>query len=371
MGRTIVFTGGGTGGHVFPGLAVMDELKKRWDGEIVWIGSARGMERDIVSRRDIRYLAIPAGKLRREFTLRNLVDVFRVAGGIFRSYVLLRNLRPAALFSKGGYVSVPPVIAARMLRIPVLTHESDMDPGLATRINARFAERIFVPYEETVSHFAGSIRDRVQVSGNPVRSEIFSGNGAEGRRIIGAPAGKRVLFVVGGSQGAAQINQLIARALPRLTDVFFVVHQTGAAVEESAPQRSSSYYPVRFIREEYGHILKAADLVVSRAGAGTLWEIAVSGKASVLIPLSGSGTRGDQVRNAQLFADRGAAVVMEEPATADRLADIVLRLGADDDQRSAMGAAAQAIGRGDAAEQIAHAVYLAAIRTERGREGRE
>jgi len=353
MSQSIVFTGGGTGGHVFPGLAVLQELRKSWTGDLCWIGSSRGMERQIMADWAIPYYGIPAGKLRREFSFKNFVDVFRVIGGIVAAYSILRKLKPVALFSKGGYVSVPPVIAAKMLRIPVLTHESDADPGLATRINARFSDVIFVPYEETVGYFDAATARRVVVSGNPVRVDVFSGSAAEGRRIAGAPAGRPILLVLGGSQGARRVNSMVSGALRELTRHYYVVHQTGPANESSEPEEPGTYHPVPFIRGEYGHVLVAADLVVSRAGAGTLWELAVAGKPSILIPLAGSGTRGDQVRNAELFAARGAAMVLGEKADAAELATAVAAIGNDPEKLRRMGEAASAIGNRDAAALIA------------------
>jgi len=363
MGSVIVFTGGGSGGHVFPGLAVLEELKKKWSGEFLWIGSARGIERGIVEKWGVPYRAIPSGKLRRELSIRNVFDAFRVVGGIFAAFFLLRRIRPVALFSKGGYVSVPPVIAARMCRIPVVTHESDADPGLATRINARFASVIFVAYDETRNYFPEGLRSRIQVSGNPVRPDIFSGDRLKGRRMIGAPEGKLVLLVLGGSQGAAQVNRLVEGALSGLVERFVVVHQTGQRKEGATAPVPGSYFPVDFMQDEYSDILAAADLVLCRAGAGTLWELALTGKPSILVPLEGA-TRGDQVRNAELFAARGAAYVLSESGLGDACgaprADVLLakavELAGDSGLRARMANAAQTIGRAGAAMTIADTV---------------
>ncbi len=394
MSQSIVFTGGGTGGHVFPGLAVLEQLRTRWNGDQHWIGSGKGMERQIVEEWGIPFHSIPAGKLRREFSLKNAIDLFKVLGGVIASHAILRKIRPAALFSKGGYVSVPPVIAARMLKIPVLTHESDSDPGLATRINARFSETIFVAYPETKACFAGEVQQRVVVSGNPVRSDVFRGNPDEGRRYVDAPGGRPILLVLGGSQGARRINRTVGGALSALCEHFYVVHQTGPANDSPVSGQAGRYFPTPFLRKEYGDVLAAADLVVSRAGAGTLWEIAVAGKPSILIPLSGGGTRGDQVRNAALFAGRGASLVLDDeaagPAVADGgrmrsggfaskldlqsnangnnsresrvLADAVAALAGDPNRMNSMAAAASAIGNRDAAERIVDGILKLAER---------
>jgi len=364
MGSVIVFTGGGSGGHVFPGLAVMEELRKRWSGEFLWIGSAKGIERSIVEKWGVPYRAIPSGKLRRELSIRNFFDAFRVVGGIIAAFFLLRRIRPAALFSKGGYVSVPPVIAARLCRIPVVTHESDADPGLATRINARFASVIFVAYDETRDYFPEGLRSRVQVSGNPVRLDIFSGDRVRGRAIVGAPDDKLVLLVLGGSQGAAQVNRLVEGALSGLIEHFVVVHQTGQRKDGATRPIPGSYFPVDFMQDEYSDILAAADLVLCRAGAGTLWELALTGKPSILVPLAGVATRGDQVRNAELFAVRGAAYVLSESgqgaAYGAPRADVLLsranELADNSALRTKMANAARTIGRTGAATVIADTV---------------
>lgn len=352
MRRVVVFTGGGSGGHVFPGVAVVEKLRERERAvEIVWIGSKSPIERDVVARFGIPFIAIPSGKLRRYLSVRNLVDIFKILAGLVRSFFLLRRLQPLLVFSKGGYVSVPPVVAAGLLRIPVFTHESDVDPGLATRINARLAERIFVAYEESRSYFPPAKREAVVVSGNPVRQEIFSGDAEEGRRRVGAPQGRPILLVVGGSQGAQQVNELVAGAIDELLEDFYVVHQMGDSGYR--PSDRSGLFNSRFFSGEYADILAASDLVVSRSGAGTLWEIAGLGKASILVPLA-SYSRGDQLRNAQRFAADGAAIVLSgEEATSAALAMHARRLARDRERLAAMGAAAARIFRAEAAACIA------------------
>jgi UDP-N-acetylglucosamine--N-acetylmuramyl-(pentapeptide) pyrophosphoryl-undecaprenol N-acetylglucosamine transferase len=360
MSGTIVFTGGGSGGHVFPGLAVAEYLKTKWDGEIVWIGSGKKIERSIVERWGLRFYSIPSGKLRRYFSLRNAADVFLTAAGLFAALALLRRLKPALLFSKGGYVSVPPVVAARLLGIPVFTHESDLDPGLATKINARFANRIFVAYEESTAFFRSGAA--VTVSGNPVRAEIYRGDRERGRALLGVPDGVPVLLALGGSQGSLEVNTMVREALPALTERFFVVHQTGetdAVPAVPVPARSDPEFDRRmyraepFITDEYPDILAAADLVVSRSGAGTLWELAATGTPSILVPLGGASSRGDQVRNAKLFEKLGAAAVLgDDERTGRGLTAAIDRLTGATGTLSAMREAALRIGRARAAETI-------------------
>ncbi len=355
MSRLVVFTGGGTGGHVFPGIAVIEKLRQLEPSiEVVWIGSSLPLERGIVDRFGVRFVPIPSGKLRRYVSLRNVVDLFKIVGGLVKALWLLRRLHPPLLFSKGGYVSVPPVAAAHLLGIPVFTHESDVDPGLATRMNARFAERIFVAYEESRKFFPAGRADSVIVSGNPVRTEIFSGRAQRGRGRLGAPTGRPILLVLGGSQGAHQINGLVSESIVELLKQFFVVHQMGDL--EYRKSEREGLFTVGFFAEEYPDILAAADLVLARSGAGTLWELAALGKPSILVPLA-RFSRGDQLRNAEQFAARGAAVVLTgEQATGPELIAVAGRLVREPGQLEAMAKAARSIYRDDAAGFIAQQI---------------
>jgi UDP-N-acetylglucosamine--N-acetylmuramyl-(pentapeptide) pyrophosphoryl-undecaprenol N-acetylglucosamine transferase len=361
---TIAFTGGGTGGHVYPGLAIAEALRERgFGGRIAWIGSAKESDRRVVEAAGIEFTAIPSGKLRREPSLENALDAFRVLAGYAASRRALRLLRPALLFSKGGYVSVPPCAAAASLGIPYFTHESDLTPGLATRLNARRARAVVMSYEETRALLPASARGRALAAGNPVRPSIRRGDAARGRALLGAPEGLPVVLFLGGSQGARQINELVAAALPRLAERAFIVHQAGPSAAGAPPPGPSDapgpflaarYRRYAYIDEEMPDILAAADLVVGRAGAGTLWESAALAKPMLLVPLCGSGTRGDQVDNAALFARAGAAVsLVGLEATAERLAGEALALLGDPARLKAAGEAARALAGRDAASEIA------------------
>jgi UDP-N-acetylglucosamine--N-acetylmuramyl-(pentapeptide) pyrophosphoryl-undecaprenol N-acetylglucosamine transferase len=354
---TIVFTGGGSGGHVYPGLAVADALRDRgFSGRMAWIGSKKEADREAVEADGIEFFAVPSGKLRRELSVKNAADAFRVLAGFAAARRILKELEPRFLLSKGGYVSVPPCAAAASLGIPYFTHESDLTPGLATRLNAPRAEAVLLSYEETRALLPAATRDRAVVAGNPVRAAIRRGDAVRGRALIGAAAELPVLLFLGGSQGARQINELVAVALPRLTGEAFVVHQTGPDARPISANASMAgrYRAFAYIRDEMPDILAAADLVVGRAGAGTLWESAALAKPMLLIPLCGSGTRGDQVDNAALFARAGAAVSLVGPeATPDRLVVEALRLLGDRGRLSKAGAAARALAGRDAATEIA------------------
>ena len=358
--RVIAFTGGGTGGHIYPGLAVVERLKGRFGGRIVWIGSAKESDRRVVEAAGVEYYAVPSGKLRRSFSLENAADGFRVLAGYLASRRLLSELRPVLLFSKGGYVSVPPCAAAAALGIPVFTHESDLTPGLATRLNARRAERVLVSYGKTVGLLSPELRGRAVLVGNPVRASIRSGDAGRGRAFVGAPDGVPVILFLGGSQGARQVNELVAAALPELAKLAYVVHQTGEAQAgsgagaECAAASKGRYRPYAYIHGEMADVVAAADLVVGRAGAGTLWECSALGKPMILVPLAGSGTRGDQVDNARLFEAAGAArVLLGADATPARLVEEARSFLADPARLARAGEAARALAGSDAAGKAA------------------
>lgn len=352
----IVFTGGGTGGHVYPGLAIIEQLRKRWHGRIVWIGSGKEVERAPVEAAGIDFYSIPSGKLRRSLSLKNLADGFRVIAGVVAARRLLSRLKPVLLFSKGGYVSVPPCMAAASLGIPVFTHESDLSPGLATRLNARRAESILVSWEQTIASLLPEQRARAVVVGNPVRAAIGHADPALGRAWLGFGSDLPIILVLGGSQGARQVNELIQAILPALSGKARVAHQTGPG---NAPCRPADgeYHGFEFVSAELPQLLAAADIIVGRAGAGTIWEGAAAGKAMVLIPLAGSASRGDQVENAELLASAEAAICLTgSDATPDELLRRLLPLIDSVERRQSMAQAARQVARPDAASVIANMI---------------
>jgi len=359
----IAFTGGGTGGHVYPGLAVIERLRERWTGRIVWIGSGKEVERTAVEAAGVEFFSIPSGKLRRSLSFRNLTDVFSIIAGYVAARKLLVELAPMLVFSKGGYVSVPPCIAAASLGIPVFTHESDLTPGLATRLNARRAEKILVSWEKTLAYLPEAQRGKVAVVGNPVRAGIGNGDRNHGLAWLGFGTDLPVVLVLGGSQGARQVNELIAAILPSLNGLARVAHQTGPGHEPCRPA-DAGYKGFEFVRDEMADVLAAADIIVGRAGAGTLWEGAAAGKPMIFVPLAGSGSRGDQVDNARMLAETGAAVCLTgATATPETLRSSLLPLIASSEKRRAMAEAAQKTARPDAAAAIANMI-LARIHKE-------
>ncbi len=387
--KTIVCTGGGTGGHIYPGLAVADELKKRSDVRIVWFGSSAGRDGEMV-RSNVNqdglpsvdaFVGIPSGKLRRYFSLHNIFDIFKIAAGFFISLLHLKRIKPLAVFSKGGFVSVPPCAAAKLLGIPVYTHECDFSPGLATRLNSKFAHRILLSYEESRRFFPETKQGALVVTGNPVRPVFYTADAEKGRSFLGldkknaALSEKPILLVLGGSSGARQINDLIFENFEWLCERFILVHQTGRGTDYEKARSSTyaaaiankNYIPYDFIYADMPHLIAACDLVFSRAGANSLWECAVCAKPMLLLPLSGTGTRGDQVENAAWFAKQNAAFVLQtengqNSASLSAALKSALDKMAAPDFRTAMGQAALNLtGREKSAQKIADILYMGVL----------
>lgn len=358
----IAFTGGGTGGHIYPGLAVAAELKKQLaaaEFRVFWIGSRTGMDRSIVEEAGIEFFGVPSGKLRRYFSLKTAVDFFKVIASFFAAGRILKKQKACLLFSKGGFVSVPPCAAAASLGIPVFTHESDFSPGLATKLNIRFVKRtggkIFTAYEDTLRFFPKEYHSCVILSGNPVRASFRGADPGKGRAFLGLKDDARILLVLGGSQGAKEINELIRASLPQLVEIYTVVHQTGMNAQWDIEQ-NEKYKPYPYIKEEMPHVMAAAELILGRSGAG-IWEWAVCGKPMILIPLRGSGTRGDQVENAEYFEKAGAAVVLTgNGLNRENLVHTVKILAQDDEKRATMSRNSGKIGERGGAGIIAGAI---------------
>ena len=299
----IVFTGGGTGGHVVPNLAVINELtKSKQEIEILYIGSKNGVSESLVSKCGINFKGIHCGKLRRYFSLQNLLDIFKVPIGIAEAYKCLKTFKPDIVFSKGGYVSFPVVLAAAKLNIPVILHESDVVPGLANKIMAKFSKKICVSFEETKKYFHDHA-DKIVVTGNPVRKEVLKGGIQKGYKLTGFKRTKAVLLVIGGSQGARQINDLIRASLDELLKKFQIVHIRGKGNLDISIKKNG-YKQFEYLHEEMKDVYAISDLIVSRGGANSLFEIANLKKKAVIIPLATDASRGDQIENAKVFANK-------------------------------------------------------------------
>lgn len=302
----ILFTGGGTAGHVTPNLALMAALAEQGD-EIHYAGSRDGIERELVAASGVRYHVLPTGKLRRYLSLQNLTDLFRVLAGIAVGWRLCRRLRPQLVFSKGGFVSVPVVLGARLAGIPVIAHESDLTPGLATRIVARFVRVVCTSFPET--RVAGA--RRLEYTGSPIRPGLLAGDRERGLAFAGLAGERPVLMIVGGSLGSAFLNARVRALLPQLLERFEIIHVCGRGNTDPDAARPG-YAQFEFVAEPFADLLAAADLVLSRAGANALMELVAACRPMLLVPLTTAGSRGDQIENADWAVAHGLARRVEE-----------------------------------------------------------
>ena len=324
----VAVAGGGTAGHVVPAIPIMQALLKQ-GCEVCFVGGKSGPERELVAPL-VPFHAVSTGKLRRYFSLRNLLDALRIPIGIGQAWWLLRRVRPQVLFSKGGFASFPTVVGAWLNGVPVVAHESDLSPGLANRLSAPFTRTLCVNFDATGSDLSRTDK-RVVVSGTPVRGELLAGNAERGRALLGAePHGERakpVLLVVGGSLGATALNAIVRSALEQLLARWRVVHVCGPGKLDASLAETLGYVQREYVGAEWGDIIAAADLVVSRAGANALCEWLALGKPNLLVPLPTAASRGDQVENAA-FAERNgwSLVIPEHELNARTLAEGVAKL---------------------------------------------
>lgn len=359
----LVIAGGGTGGHVLPAISVIEELRRREvPVEILWIGSHAGVERQVAASAGVPFAAIQTGKLRRYVSLKTATDMFRIPVGYVQARRLLRQFRPDVLYSTGGNVSVPSALAAAR-KAPILTHEQTAQIGIANRIVGRFAGTFAVTFAQTADQARAHNR-HVVVTGNPVRASLRGGDAARGRAAWGMTAELPILYFTGGARGASPLNTRLVALLPGLLQQTQIIHQAGpAAANNDAAELEAAratwpaelrdrYRVVEFINDGIADVYAAADLVIGRAGAGTVCELAFLGKPSILIPLP--GTWGDEQRkNARMLAGAGGAVVLDQAeATPERLRAAILDLVSDPTRLRAMGEAARTVGRDDAAARL-------------------
>jgi UDP-N-acetylglucosamine--N-acetylmuramyl-(pentapeptide) pyrophosphoryl-undecaprenol N-acetylglucosamine transferase len=365
----LVVTGGGTGGHVSPAVAVITRLRERsaeegWPLELLYIGSEAGVERRTMKEMGVPYAAIKTGKLRRYISLQTPVDLFvHLPTGFAQAIGLVRRFRPDAIFSTGGYVCVPTVVAGRMLRVPSLTHEQTALVGLANRIASRYASRVAVSFPSSARYFPAS---KVIVTGNPVRPGILKGDADSAATMFGFSRDMPTLYVTGGAQGSHAINMAVCDALPRLLECCQVVHQCGQGPDGSGadlrmlmeardplpPDLQARYAVQPYVGDELGDIYALARLVVGRAGAGTVNELANLGKPSILVPLPGAAG-GEQEANARALEQAGGAVVLlESDLTPVSLTDAVCTLITEPERLSSMGQAACKLSTPGAADAL-------------------
>ncbi len=324
--KTIVMTGGGSAGHVTPNLALIPQLKSGGFA-IHYIGQKDSIEERLIkSVPDVEFHAISAGKLRRYFSVKNLSDPFKVVKGMFQSRRLMREIKPDIVFSKGGFVSVPVVVAAYSRHIPVVTHESDYTPGLANKINARFASRICVTFSDTLT----AVGRKGVHTGTPIRPELYDGDKQRGLEFLGFSANKPLLLCMGGSLGAHALNMALRESLDLLLDTFNVCHICGEGKVDEAYFQRQGYRQFEYISKELPDVFAAADLVLSRAGANSVFEFLALSKPALLVPLPLTASRGDQILNAGYFARKGYSMVLEQERLSKRtLVDAVTHLYAE------------------------------------------
>lgn len=364
-GPTVVIAGGGTGGHTSPGLAVAPLLRQRGFA-LAWIGSHHGVEARRAPESGIPFYPIPTGKLRREWAWRNITDLaVNVPAGIARSLILMRRLRPRAVFATGGFVALPVVTAAALARVPIVVHEQTSVPGLANRVSARLARRVAVTFAESVPAFPAA---RVVVTGNPLRPELRGGSRADALARFSLDPALPLVYVTGGALGAHAINRAVGDGLSRLLATTQVIHQCGdnpvtgdrAWLEERRAALPVALAPrytvVPFVSAELPGIYAATSLVVARAGAGTVNECCQLGLPALYVPLPGA--RGDeQTANAQLVARAGGCAILSQVSlTPDRLADDITALLADPAGLKQMGERARTLAAPDAATRLAELI---------------
>ncbi len=335
MTRHVFFTGGGSAGHVTPNLALIENLRDSgWDTS--YVGSVGGIERELTTRLEIPYHQISTGKLRRYFDWQNFLDPILIVLGVVQSIALCLRYKPDIVFSKGGFVAVPLVVAAWICRIPVISHESDITPGLANRLCFPFSKTICVNFPQTEKFLPVKKRGKqMVVTGSPVRESLVKGDTDKGRRFLSFSDSKSILLVFGGSLGAKLINECIKRSLPALLQRYQIIHVVGEG-NLDPDLHQNGYVQKEYLHEEFGDVLAAADFVISRAGANSIYELLLLRKCHLLIPLGLSASRGDQIKNAEIFEEAGMSLVLrEEELTTDALVQSLDRLADERESRLA------------------------------------
>ena len=318
--KRIILTGGGTAGHVTPNLALLPALKEH-GYEIRYIGSKEGIEKNLVEAAGIPYNGISSGKLRRYFDWKNFTDPFRVLKGFGEARKLLKKYRPDVIFSKGGFVAVPVVLAAKRLKIPTIIHESDMTPGLANKICIPSAAKVCCNFPETKKNLPP---EKAVVTGCPIRAELLSGSRLRGLELTGFSPDKPVLLVIGGSLGSVRVNTAVRQVLPQLLEQFQVIHICGKKNLDESLKGTQGYCQFEYVTDPLKDLFALADVVISRAGANAICELLALRKPNILIPLSAAASRGDQILNAESFRKQGfSAVIPEEELTDARLLETV------------------------------------------------
>ncbi len=306
--KRIILTGGGTAGHVTPNIALLPGLKEL-GYDIHYIGSYNGIEKELIEQFEIPYHGISSGKLRRYFSLKNFTDPFRVLKGFGEAKKLIKSLKPDVIFSKGGFVSVPVVVAGKKCHVPTIIHESDMTPGLANKLALPSASKVCCNFPETLEHLP---ENKAVLTGSPIRQELLKGSRTAALEFCGLTGDKPVILIVGGSLGSVIVNNAIRGILPELLKDFHIVHLCGKGKVDESLIGQKGYVQFEYIKEELKDLFALSDIVISRAGANAICEILALHKPNLLIPLSVNASRGDQILNARSFERQGFSAVLEE-----------------------------------------------------------
>ncbi len=311
--KKIILTGGGTAGHVTPNLALLPALKEH-GFDICYIGSYQGIEKKLIEGAGIPYEGISSGKLRRYFDIKNFSDPFRVIKGYQEARKILKTYKPDVLFSKGGFVAVPVVLAARHYKIPTIIHESDITPGLANKICIPSATKVCCNFPETIPYLP---EDKAVLSGSPIREELLKGDRLSGLQYTHLSPDLPVILIIGGSLGSVRVNTAVRSILPKLLESFQIIHICGKEHLDDSLIGLPGYVQYEYVDKPLKHLFAAADMVISRAGANSICELLALRKPHLLIPLSAAASRGDQILNAKSFQKQGFSEVLEEEALDD------------------------------------------------------
>ena len=306
--KRIILTGGGTAGHVTPNIALLPRLKEL-QYDIHYIGSYNGIEKELIEQFGIPYHGISSGKLRRYFSVQNFTDPFRVLKGFGEAQKLIKLLKPDVIFSKGGFVSVPVVMAGKKCKVPVIIPGSDMTPGLANKLSIPSAVKVCCNFPETVELLPA---DKAVLTGSPIRQELLEGDAEKARNFTGFTSEKPVILVIGGSLGAVAVNNAVRSNLPELLKDFQVIHLCGRGKLDPTLNNLNGYVQYEYIKDELKDLFALTDIVISRAGANAICELLALHKPNLLIPLSANASRGDQILNARSFERQGFSMVLEE-----------------------------------------------------------
>ncbi len=306
--KRIILTGGGTAGHVTPNIALLPRLKEL-NYDIHYIGSYNGIEKELIEQFGIPYHGISTGKLRRYFSVQNFTDPFRVLKGMNDAKKLVKILKPDVIFSKGGFVSVPVVLAGKSCKVPTIIHESDMTPGLANKLSLSSATKVCCNFPETLEHLP---EGKAVLTGSPIRQELLIGDKFKAREFLNFKSDKPVIMVVGGSLGAVAVNNAVRALLPELLKTYQIIHLCGRGKVDESLNDLEGYAQFEYIKEELRDLFAITDIVISRAGANAICELLALHKPNLLIPLSANASRGDQILNARSFERQGFSIVLEE-----------------------------------------------------------